>query len=537
MNLRNKVILLPTIIMLAIFVVGMISIEFYLKNELTKNLQTRLQDLSAFSLAAIELIDNPSPETINPKFDLLADQIGNSNNIRVTFIAKNGAILGDSELPLHELAHAENHSERPEIINAIKFGTGSSIRYSQTLAQNMAYFASYDAKSGYIARVALNSNIYHHTIINLRWRFTIISIITIIVMVIFGIFSMRLITKAVDKEREAQTQVLAKKTREITLIQTLSTMLNGLTCIFDANRVISNILPKLLPNYSGAIFLQEENNRLLQQLSHWGKNWSDDISVPSRWRQKIASEIELIVNDDLHIINNVIYAGLKTQDTDLGVIYLISPTADISETEQQLLKNITLQISLALVNLSVKDQLRNQAIRDPLTNLYNRRFMFETFEQAINRAERHNNSLAVLMIDIDDFKKFNDIHGHDAGDHVLIEIAHILNTKSRLEDIACRLGGEEFCIICPDSDLKSAYALAEKIREYINNLSVIFDNNILGNITISTGISIYPIHGKDIHALLKNADLALYSAKDKGRNITVISEYSAAKPLTVNKAT
>ncbi len=103
--------------------------------------------------------------------------------------------------------------------------------------------------------------------------------------------------------------------------------------------------------------------------------------------------------------------------------------------------------------------------------------------------------------------------------------------------MACRLGGEEFCIICPDSDLKSAYALAEKLENILITYPLFLIIKILGNITISTGISIYPIHGKDSHALLKNADLALYKAKDKGRNITVISEYRTSKPLTVNKAT
>ena len=240
-------------------------------------------------------------------------------------MTKSGEILGDSALSLQEIANTENHSDRPEVINAIKFGLGSSIRYSRTLAQNMAYFASYNKKSGYIARVALNSNTYHHTIINLRWRFTIISIITIITMVIFGTLSLRLIAKSVDKERKIQTQKLTDKTREITLIQTLSTLLNGLTCIYDANRVIRNILPKILPRYSGAIFLQQDDDRLLHQLSHWGDNWPDGISVPSRWRQNISSEIDLISTEDLHIIDNVIYAGLNAENINLGVIYLISP--------------------------------------------------------------------------------------------------------------------------------------------------------------------------------------------------------------------
>ena len=524
MKLRNKVIVLPTGIMLAIFIVGMLSIELYLKEELTKNLTERLQNLSLFSLTTIELIATEKTNSLNPKFDQLADRIGKTNDVRVSFFLKNGDLLGDSKIPLSEIPTIENHSNRPEIINAIKKGKSSNIRYSNTLNENMANFSAYDAQSGYIARVALNSNVYHRTIINLRWRFSVIVLMTISVMIIFGLLSMRLISRAVSKERALQAQRIADKTREITLIQTLTTMLNGLTCIKDTSRIIENILPKLLPHYSGAIFIAEEENVVLKELSSWGEHWCSGIRVPSKWRQKISANIDTVSTNDLHIVNNVIYAGLKTDKVDLGVIYLISPSNKISEKDQQLLNSITHQISFALANLSIKDQLRDQAIRDPLTNLYNRRFMFEAFEQVLNRAERHHSSLALLMIDIDDFKVFNDNYGHDAGDHVLIEVAHILTTKVRLEDIACRYGGEEFCIICPDTNLHEAYALAEKIRGYIFELNLSLANKTLGKITISTGVSIYPNHGEDCQNLLKSADQALYSAKDKGRNITVMAK-------------
>ena len=193
MKLRNKVIVLPTIIMLTIFIVGMASVELYLKKELTKNLTERLQNLSFLTLTAIELIpkNNQATALQNPIFDQLADRIGEANNVRVSIFSKDGVMLGDSQLSLSAVNKIENHSNRPEIINALSQGKSSIIRYSNTLQENMIYFSSYDKQSGYIARVALNSNVYHTTIINLRWGFIVIILMTIAVMIIFGLLSIK----------------------------------------------------------------------------------------------------------------------------------------------------------------------------------------------------------------------------------------------------------------------------------------------------------------------------------------------------------
>ena len=331
MKLRNKVIVLPTMIMLTIFILGMISIEFYLKEVLTKNLRDRLHTLSSFTLTSIELIEADDDATTAQKFDLLANKIGNANDVRVSFFDIDGNMLGDSELTLAQIKTVENHSNRPELIEARQFLTSSSIRYSQTLKQNMAYFIEFDPSSGYFARIAINSNLYHQTLINLRWRFSIIIFASIALMVIFGLLTMRLITKIVTKMRKEQDQKVANKTREITLIQTMTTMLNGLSSTNDADRIIRNILPKLLPKYSGAIFLKEKHKHKLQELISWGEQWPEDMSVIASWRQQIQNDIDTVSKNDLHINKNVIYAGLKVNKIDLGVIYLIAPSIDISE--------------------------------------------------------------------------------------------------------------------------------------------------------------------------------------------------------------
>jgi diguanylate cyclase (GGDEF)-like protein len=162
-----------------------------------------------------------------------------------------------------------------------------------------------------------------------------------------------------------------------------------------------------------------------------------------------------------------------------------------------------------------------------LTGLYNRRYLTEMLEREIRRAVRAAQSLGVLILDLDHFKKFNDTYGHEAGDTVLRETASFLGKSIRVEDIACRFGGEEFVIILPTADLNSARVRAEKIRSKIRELAVLHQGQSLGMITVSIGVAALPEHGTDPKALLEAADAALYRAKREGRDRVAVAESAA----------
>src|SRR5437867_3128095 len=149
----------------------------------------------------------------------------------------------------------------------------------------------------------------------------------------------------------------------------------------------------------------------------------------------------------------------------------------------------------------------------PLTGLYNRRYLEEMLEREIRRAVRAEQSLGILMIDLDHFKRFNDTYGHDAGDAVLRETASFLAKSIRAEDIVCRFGGEEFVVILPTADLEASRARAERIRSKLRELTVLHQGQSLGRITISIGVSALPLHGTSPKELLEAADAALYRAK------------------------
>ncbi len=182
------------------------------------------------------------------------------------------------------------------------------------------------------------------------------------------------------------------------------------------------------------------------------------------------------------------------------------------------------QVGLSIANIRLREALRNQSIRDPLTGLYNRRYLEEMLERETRRAIRSEQGLGVLMLDLDHFKKFNDTYGHEAGDTVLRETAAFLLKSVRAEDIVCRFGGEEFLVILPQANLKVSQARAERIRSKLRELTVLHQGQPVGRITVSVGVSELPAHGTTPQELIEGADAALYRAKKEGRDRVVVAD-------------
>ena len=188
------------------------------------------------------------------------------------------------------------------------------------------------------------------------------------------------------------------------------------------------------------------------------------------------------------------------------------------------------RISLALANLRLREALRSQSIRDPLTGLFNRRYMEESLERELRRAVRNKLSVALLMVDIDHFKPFNDTFGHQAGDMLLRAMGDFLSERTRGQDVACRYGGEEFAIILSGATVEAATTRAALLRDDLNHLVVQHAGQVLGKVTVSIGISGFPDHGDTAAALLQAADQALYRAKTEGRNKAVVQPGPSATP-------
>jgi diguanylate cyclase (GGDEF)-like protein len=189
-------------------------------------------------------------------------------------------------------------------------------------------------------------------------------------------------------------------------------------------------------------------------------------------------------------------------------------------------------IALALSNLNLREVLRIQAVRDPLTGLYNRRYMQEFLEGELQRSRRQRRPLCLLMLDLDRFKRFNDRFGHAAGDDILRALGDTLLHGIRPDDVACRLGGEEFVIVLPECALVQAKSRAEEICRRIKQTSTLRHREESDPVTVSIGVAAYDANGAStVPLLLKFADEAMYQAKrDGGDRVAVAQSLTASAP-------
>ena len=187
-------------------------------------------------------------------------------------------------------------------------------------------------------------------------------------------------------------------------------------------------------------------------------------------------------------------------------------------------------IALALANLKLRVSLHDQSIRDPLTDLFNRRYLEETLEREIHRAARLQRSVAVIMLDIDHFKRFNDTFSHEAGDTLLRELGIFLKQQIRGGDFACRYGGEEFILILPEISMEDLRQSAERLRKKVKELHIQYAGGALEAITLSLGLALFPVHGATGRAVVHAADEALYEAKHQGRDRVVVALSTPEEP-------
>ena len=225
----------------------------------------------------------------------------------------------------------------------------------------------------------------------------------------------------------------------------------------------------------------------------------------------------------------LITVPLIARDLVKGVlnIYRLGETASFSDEEFELATRFADAAALALDNAQIRARLEYQAQTDSLTGLYNHRYFHERLRAELTRASRSRDSVAVLMLDIDDFKRVNDVYGHGSGDQVLTELAEILRSALRGSDVVCRLGGEEFGVIMAGGDASDALNLGRRLTETL--AEVVFD--AAGTITISVGISQGPEHAMNPRELVACAEAAMMTAKARGKNqIVLFDEHSTERP-------
>ena len=360
------------------------------------------------------------------------------------------------------------------------------------------------------------------------------AVIAIVVM-LGSLLAFAYLHRQADSRRRAEVELrrtIGEQERVVFEVSAMSTMMELVHICrsqSEANHVIGEVLPQLLPSVSGALYVMRPSQGALELQFNWGEGAKTAVFVPDDCWALRRSRTHLVERTRSAIMCRHIETGqeaclcapLVGHGEVLGVLHLAGHAQALSADVQRLAGVLAEQLSLALGNLRLQETLRSRSERDPLTDLYNRRHLELSAERELARASRHGHPLTFILLDVDHFKLFNDTHGHDAGDAVLREVAHVLKRHTRTEDITCRYGGEEFLMLLPGCPLEDAYQKAEAIREAIAQLRVSVGGAALSRVTASIGISCYPQHGEQLEELVRVADAALYRAKAAGRNQVV----------------
>jgi diguanylate cyclase (GGDEF)-like protein len=355
-----------------------------------------------------------------------------------------------------------------------------------------------------------------------------------------------------SRRLEAQTRDAARELeRSLTALNRISeqrgtlgryaSLLQSCQDVDEALRVTGQVVAELLPGLGGRCYLLRASQDLAetaitfgtapvgsQAMLHPSQCWALRRGQPYRV-DNVATGVSCahVDHPDAPADAWTLCTPLLAQGTALGLLFVAGTAATERNEAQALVDSVAEQLGLALVNLQLRESLRMQSLRDPLTGLHNRRYLDESLPREVTRCLRRKLPLAVLMLDVDHFKSFNDNHGHAAGDALLGAVAQTLHANTRGEDLVCRYGGEEFTVVLVDAARADAMRRAEDIRAALGAVTVQHLRQTLGPCSVSIGLAMLPDDGQTPASLLQAADAALYRAKHEGRNRVIEAQVAA----------
>lgn len=359
-----------------------------------------------------------------------------------------------------------------------------------------------------------------------------------------------------NEQLSARARELEDRTQEVKLLTEMSELLQACHDVDEAHRITVQFAERLFPLDSGALYLAREFGDGLEAFATWGPAahsmkqvfQSEECWALRRGRSHVAENIDSSVAC-AHLPDakpsGFICVPMMTQGHALGVLHVSwseesrARNAQHTESTRQLTIALADSTALALSNVRLREKLKEQTIRDPLTRLFNRRYLEESLDREVSRARRAGKPIGIIMIDVDHFKTFNDTFGHQAGDEILRSLGRYLQAHVRPEDIPTRYGGEEFALILPGASLDILRERAESLRKGVHSIQEtpgICATEIQKPITVSLGVAVFPEHGASGVGVLHAADEALYLAKNAGRDCVVVAgsvqkEQSAAKQI------
>ena len=346
------------------------------------------------------------------------------------------------------------------------------------------------------------------------------------------------------KTGERLAMQLQQKALVDSQLSQMTNLLQSCLSAEEASEVISRSARHLFPNEAGTLYVFKSSRNLLEVAAEWGEatDKAAPFSVQQCWALRQGQIYQVHTQEAgvgcVHARYHEPYICLPmmAHGEVLAVLHVqLCKNSELtlqSADTQGLLRVFTEHMALALSNLNLRIALRQHSIRDPLTGLFNRRYLEETLVTETERSKRDVAPFSIIMLDLDQFNRFNDKHGHEAGDAVLQTVGKYLLRHVRGGDIACRYSGEEFTMVLPGAGSQEAFQRAEQLCEGIRTLRVEFRGQVLGPLTLSAGVATYPDQGETGEHVQQAADLALYAAKADGRDRVVMSEVSEAAQVT-----
>ena len=340
---------------------------------------------------------------------------------------------------------------------------------------------------------------------------------------------------------EQRAQLFERRAEQFARLAELTDLLQSCEDMAEARATVGRALPGLFPSSSGALFRRDGERMSVE--TAWGDRAarSQDFQGDDCWALR-RGKLHLVAHDHPsprcgHLEADVgayVCAPIQVQGRPQEILHVAFGEAGEEERlgVLQLAQDLADRLGLAFANIELRESLRYQSLHDPLTGIYNRRFMEEYLARELHRVARSDGQLSVIMVDIDWFKRVNDNFGHEAGDLVLKQVARELHRDVRQGDVVCRYGGEEFVIILPGLCAARAQERAEALRAAVECLDLSAGANparpMPGNTSISLGVAGWPEHAMDAGALLACADRALYRAKELGRNRVIAATPACA---------
>lgn len=325
----------------------------------------------------------------------------------------------------------------------------------------------------------------------------------------------------IEKEHVA-TQALAN----------FASLLQGCQTIEDIFQVAKHSINNILPNTSGTFYLMRTSRDHVEAQADWGQAWPErpDSFMPVHcWGMRQGRSFKSVPHQlccphrqgqTTVSMDWSTCVPMTAQGSEVGLLFIQHPE---KWNGSAMAEAVSEQLALAITNMRLRETLRTQSLRDPLTGLSNRREIDEQLPREIARSQQDKQPMSLLVLDIDHFKRFNDRFGHDAGDDVLREFSHTLRQSVRTQDIVARMGGEEFMIVLLGTNAKQAQQVADHIRVQVEAMNVSHRGISLGKVTTSIGVAECPQHATDAQTLITMADAALYQAKNQGRNRVAVA--------------